>query len=604
MCGIIGQINFTKQKAPKLSLNKIHHRGPDGEGTWTNEEGNVFFGHTRLAILEPTQAGHQPMADTSKRFIITFNGEIYNHLHLRSFLPHIQWRGNSDTETLVELFTEKGMASLSLLQGMFAIALYDQHTNSVLLIRDRLGIKPLYIKISTETVAFASEVKALMQNGEEIVFAKEAFSQYVGFGHFPATGDVLNGIESIPPGGFCLIRENGKIENGSWWTLKKSSSRTQQTRKAVVSDVKTMVTRAIEDHLISDVGMASFLSGGVDSGIVSTVAGKALGKNLKTFTVGFPNNGNDERVIARKVAARIGSEHTEVVIDEMKCLQWVEQAVQSLDLPSVDAINTFIVSKAVKEAGAKVALSGLGGDELFGGYPAFKKVYRMRYLSYLPTSVVSCLGNKFSSKFREKYAGISSFSVEKLAVNYRRFSSIYDLQEMNLLDGTPYIPSYEDEEIIRKISISELYGYTIPMLLRDSDQMSMSLGLEIRVPFLDNFLVEAILNLPDKLKTRGKPKELLVEAFKKDLPVEVYSRKKQGFSLPMDTWMKGPLKKYTSEGIEAAASILHLNHPYNLQNTFYKGQMHWTRVWLWAVLGHWLQNQQITQPVPVAETVQ
>ena len=598
MCGILGQINLNSHRAEKLDLEKISHRGPDGRGEWWNKEGNVFFGHTRLAILEPTEEGYQPMTDSSRIGTLVFNGEIYNHLSLRSMMPEVSWRGSSDTETLVELLVSKGVEALNLLKGMFAFAFYDSRDKSILIVRDRLGIKPLYMHVTDNLISFSSEVRVLLQPGP-LELAPNGLSQYIGFGHFPQDGEIVNKIISVPAGTWIKIDSDGNLVQEKWWSNANFAIQKDKAQKRNVDQVKNLVTEAIEEHLISDVGVGAFLSGGIDSSIVALVAGKKLGKNLRTFTVGFTHLKYDERDIARKVADQIGSDHTELEIDKDVCLKWVKEAVNCLDLPSVDAVNTFIISKAVRDAGLKVALSGLGGDELFGGYPAFQKVPSVRWLNKLPNVIKQSSTLFLPHNLRAKIEGLSDLSAVNLTVASRRFTSTTRLALMGLNDGIPQIPTVPQSfDKMGEISWAEIYGYMVPMLLRDSDQMSMAVGLEIRVPFLDHHLVEHILNLPQKHKKGKGVKSLLVKSFQKELLPEVYNRPKQGFALPMQEWLQEPLREFAEEGIYAAAHHLKSSEPVELMLRFRKGQLHWTRIWHWSVLGHWMIRQ--CSPMPNA----
>jgi asparagine synthase (glutamine-hydrolysing) len=595
MCGIIGQVRYSSRLATLPNLAFIAHRGPDGKGEWRNADGNIYFGHTRLAILEPSPAGHQPMSDTSGRFTITFNGEIYNHVALRSLMPGITWRGTSDTETLVELLAAKGIKALNLLKGMFAFALHDAKNDSVLLARDRLGIKPLWVRVNDGEVSFASEIRPLLKD-DDVIPNKEAISEYIGFGRMPEYGEIFNGLHSLAPGSWMRLLQTGAVEQDSWWGDKPFVAVRGENKKDIVQLVRQQVDSSIKEHLISDVGVGAFLSGGIDSSIVTLMAGRAMGKRLKTFTVGFPQDSFDERIIARRVAAKAGSEHCELEVSKDNCLMWVTEAIENLDLPSVDAVNTYIVSKAVRQTGLKVALSGLGGDELFGGYPSFKNIPLLRHLQVFPENVRRQLIKLMPGSMREKLSGLSSFSTIDLTVNRRRFSSMEKLRLMGFTDGSPAIPAVPGSlDTMGTISWAEIYGYMIPMLLRDSDLMSMAVGLEIRVPFLDHSLVETVLCLSQKLKKGRGTKPLLVEAFRDELPIEVYNRPKQGFTLPMDEWMRGPLEGFTYEGLVAAADLLNLNEPLHQNLLFKRGHLHWTRVWKWSVLGHWLSNRRDQQ---------
>ena len=590
MCGICGQINYKHKNIPTPPIQLIEHRGPDASGEWRNSSKTIYFGHTRLSILDLSPAGCQPMTDASGRYTLIFNGEIYNHLQLRTLLPQINWKGSSDTETLLELFALRGIDALSLLQGMFAFALCDTKDDSVWLVRDRLGIKPLYYRYENDVFDFASEVRVLLYEKTSSLNI-ESLSEYIAFGHMPAHGQVLKGIYSHSPGCYRLLRPDGSVEEKVWWPQNNSFSIRPQSQLNYTQQVKKIVTETIVKHLISDVPVGAFLSGGIDSSIITLVAGKVLGKQLNTFTVGFPHVDFDERRIAQQVAQKANSEHFEIEVNDEQCTEWVKQAVLCLDLPSVDAINTFIVSKAVNTTGIKVAISGLGADEIFGGYPSFNDVPKLKILGALPHSIASWLVKLLPNNLQEKLRGISSYSVEELTVNRRRFTSIEQLNHLHLQKGTPQIPqNFEQLDTMGKISLAEIYGYMIPMLLRDSDQMSMAVSLELRVPFVDHVLVEEVLAIPQKYKKGKGTKPLLIAAFKDDLPLEVYNRPKQGFVLPMDEWMRGPLAQFVKEGTIAATQMLKTNEPEHQRVAFEKKQLHWTRVWQWCILGHWLIN--------------
>jgi asparagine synthase (glutamine-hydrolysing) len=597
MCGILGSISLDGSPASIPSLELLRHRGPDGQADWSNASRTVYLGHTRLAILEPTPAGRQPMQDASGRFTITFNGEIYNHLALRTLLPEVRWKSGSDTETLVELIAARGASAFRLLKGMFAFAVHDAADDTVWLVRDRLGIKPLWVYQTSTNLFFSSEVRALPLE-TPLRLKPEALSEFIAFGRMPGSGPIALGITSLSPGSWMRLSPDGQQQNQSWWPEDDFHPFHPRNQAACVAAVRQFVQTAIEEHLISDVGVGAFLSGGIDSSVVALVAGERLGKNLQTFTIGFPQRRYDERTVAKQVAQKIGSEHHELEINERDCLEWVQEAVEYLDLPSVDAINTYIVSKAVRRTGLKVALSGLGGDELFGGYPSFTQVPFLRALRSVPAELRNRLVRVLPSAIRSKLRGIPDFEAGTLTIARRRFTSVDQLHEMGLLPGMPQLPPPPPGlSLSGQISWAELQGYTIPMLLRDSDQMSMATGLEIRVPFLDHALVEQLLTLPDRFKRGHGVKPLLVEAFHQELPTDVYNRPKQGFALPMQEWMGGPLADFAAWGAQAASDTLGLTLPRQQLMQFQQGRLHWTRAWHWAVLGHWLARQQISSLV-------
>ena len=591
MCGILGQFRLNVVLPPgNPDLSLLAHRGPDGQGIWQNTDQSVWLGHTRLAILDPTPAGKQPMTDASGRFVITFNGEIYNHLSLRRYAPDVVWRSTSDTETLIELFARLGLQVLSMLKGMFAFAVYDQQTNTLILARDRLGIKPLWVYADENVVRFSSEIRPLLSE-DLLTLAKPALSEYIGFGRMPATSENFNGIVAVLPGSWQTIGPNGHRKLGIWWPGPEVSPKPTLNQQGAAEKVRSLLTKAVDEHLLSDVGVGTFLSGGVDSSILTVLAGRRLGKQLKTCTVGFSDSPFDERTIARKVAAQVGSEHHEIDITEIDCLSWVEEAVLALDIPSVDAINTYIVSKAVRQLGIKVALSGLGGDELFGGYPSFNNIPTLAVLGRMPIPVRDGLISLLPNSYREKLSGLSDYGVQSLTLNRRRFMAVTKLKRMGLMDGvsvTPPCPADLDQ--MSQVSWGELQGYMMPMLLRDSDQMSMAVGLELRVPFLDHELVEGVLRIPQRYKQGTGTKPLLVEAFRADLLPEVYNRPKQGFALPMDKWIRGPLHNFTRDGIQHSSEWLGLQEPLQNWQAFVAGKLHWTRIWGWVTLGHWVKQ--------------
>ncbi|PVY38671.1 asparagine synthase (glutamine-hydrolyzing) [Pontibacter virosus] len=595
MCGILGQIAYEGYCSEIPQLKAIKHRGPDGRGEWTNREGNVYLGHTRLAILDPTEFGQQPMQDSSKRYTIIFNGEIYNHLDLRLLLPDLKWKSSSDTETLIELYAVKGLMALPLLKGMFAFAVYDSIEDSILLVRDRLGIKPLWFSHDTRCFSFSSEARPILRK-ESCSPTSQALNEFIGFGRMPASGEIFDEVYIVPAGNWLKIERDRKLTIERWWPDSKFTYGNGQSREKCAHRVRSLVTKAVEEHLISDVGIGTFLSGGIDSSIITLIAGKALGKNLKSFTIGYPQSNFDERATARKVASLAGTEHHEIEVNETTCLDWVMGAVASMDLPSVDAINTYIVSKAVRETGLKVALSGLGGDELFGGYPSFKSIPVLNNIGRLPDILRNQLVGFMPQSIKDKLHGLHTFDTISLALNRRRFTSIIDLAALGFSEGIPSIPPPPSGlDTMGLISWAELHGYTIPMLLRDSDQMSMAVGLEIRVPFLDHCLVEEVLGMAQRYKKGKKVKPLLIDAFKTELPPEVYNKPKQGFVLPMDEWMRGALKEFTEDGIAAAVDLLSLPEPKLQYKSFQKRMSHWTRCWLWCILGHWLAKRTLPE---------
>jgi asparagine synthase (glutamine-hydrolysing) len=360
--------------------------------------------------------------------------------------------------------------------------------------------------------------------------------------------------------------------------------------------VRRLLERAVEEHLLADVPVASFLSGGIDSSAITALAAQKIGAKLQTFAVGFDIEEFDESPIAEEVAKRYGTEHYPIRLTEEEVLHSVTEAVEKFDLPSLDAINTYIVSRAVARRGVKVALSGLGGDELFGGYSSFRDVPRLQLVALLPRAARGVLGramafgNRLADLPRTREAG-------EIARWRRRLVTDETLTAAGLpiAAGSFECPVQLPDDFART-SWAELTGYMRRMLLRDSDQMSMAVSLELRVPFLDHDLVEYVLGLPGAVKRQGsRPKGLLIEACRDLLPPSVYDRPKRGFTLPMEHWMVGPLAAFVEEGLRETITrdLLPERFVRGQEQAFRTGRTYWTRVWSISVLGHFAKRRDL-----------
>ncbi|MGI8890242.1 MAG: asparagine synthase (glutamine-hydrolyzing) [Chthoniobacterales bacterium] len=583
MCGIASHFSFAGSATP-LDLRLIAHRGPDAAGEWTSEDHRFWLGNTRLAILDLSPNGAQPMVDPATGNVMVVNGEIYNHLDLRGELGDIAWRGSSDTETLLSGYARWGHQVLERIKGMFAFAIYDHARQELFVARDRLGIKPLYYTLDAQALRLASEVKML--TGATSKISPASTSAYLQWGACPENNLLYSEIHVLPAGHAMTINGAGRPSTWRYWPARESfSSQTEGTPQKI----RSLLEKSVEEHLLSDVPVASFLSGGIDSSIITALAAQKLGRKLETFSVGFDVAGFDESAIALEVAQRYKTSHQRLQLSEEEVIQSVTDAVAHLDLPSVDAINTYIVSRAVAQRGVKVALSGLGGDELFGGYPSFRDVPRLKLLTMLPRPVRKALGARLIDL-------PSDAGVCELAQWRRRFFTDAMLREADLPnDFTPLDCPVELPDDFARISWAELSGYMRRMLLRDSDQMSMAVSLELRVPFLDHELVEYSLGLPAAEKERyGGTKGLLVEACRDLLPPSVYQRPKAGFALPMQKWMNGPLSHFVADGLGEviARQLLPAAFVADAQKQFQAGSLHWTRLWSMVVLGHFVRRTE------------
>ena len=592
MCGIAVHFHSLGQATP-LDLELIHHRGPDSAGGWTSDDGCVWLGNTRLAIVDLSPTGAQPMLDRATGNVIAVNGEIYNHLALREQLgAEVAWQGTSDTETLLQAYGCWGHDMLGRIKGMFAFAIYDAARREVFVARDRLGIKPLYYANDEHGLHFASEVKMLKEPGSSITPA--AISGYLQWGASPERNLLHSDVHVVPAGHALIISADGRQKQWRYWPATKVL---RSSSDNAVTEVRRRLEVAVEEHLLADVPVASFLSGGIDSSIVSALAAQRLQKKLQTFSVGFDSAEFDESEIALEVANRYGTDHHSIRLAEEDVIESVTEAVEKLDLPSADAINTYIVSRAVAGQGVKVALSGLGGDELFGGYSSFHDVPKLKLLAKLPTALRKGLGA--AANLGERLGDLPpTTDAGQLARWRRRFMT----DEMITRAGLPPTASsfecpVELPDDFARISWAELTGYMRRMLLRDADQMSMAVSLEMRVPFLDHELVEYVLGLPAAEKRRGpRPKGLLIEACRDLLPASVYDRPKRGFALPMTTWMRGPLSSFVETGLDEAVSRRLLPERFvdEMRASFQRDRLHWTRLWSIVVLGHFARRLQLS----------
>jgi asparagine synthase (glutamine-hydrolysing) len=479
---------------------------------------------------------------------------------------------------------------------MFAFAIYDAARGELFIARDRLGIKPLYYTLGADGIRLASEAKMLAPAPQEIT--GKAISGYLQWGACPERNLLYPHLRVLPAGHAMTVATDGKIKIWNYWPASASFSSPTEN---VVRRVRDLLEKAVDEHLLSDVPVASFLSGGIDSSIVTALAAQKLEKKLQTFSVGFDIQEFDESAIAREVAQRYRTDHHRIELSTEEVIHAVTEAVEKLDLPSVDAINTFIVSRAVAAHGVKVALSGLGGDELFGGYPSFRDVPRLKMIARLPRPLRRLIGA--AAGLGDRLADLpDTLDAGELASWRRRLFTDNMIRRAELPKATvpfEYLVNLPDN--YARVSWAELTGYMRRMLLRDADQMSMAVSLEMRVPFLDHELVEYVLGLPAAVK-KSFPgvKGLLVEACRDLLPASVYERPKAGFVLPMKPWMRGPLASFVKDGLDetVARALLPVAFVDEVKQAFQRDRLHWTRPWSIVVLGHFAKRCQLSGTAP------
>jgi asparagine synthase (glutamine-hydrolysing) len=554
MCGIAGILNHSPDRLENLiqrMQNALQHRGPDDEGIYISTDRGTAIAHTRLAILDLTTAGHQPMSSADGRYWITFNGEIYNFQALRLTLIERgeEFNSNTDTEVILKLYQQFGADCVKHLRGMFAFAIWDDLEKTCFLARDPLGIKPLYYWLDGSTLVFASELKAIVATGlPSINMSSQGLYGYLVSGSVPEPHTLIEGIHCLPAGNW-LRWQGGEITQNQYWQIDFTPKEIET--EAAIQQVRHALIDSIKHHFVSDVPVGIFLSGGIDSTAVLALARQTQTGKLATYSIAFEEADYNEGDIARKVAQTFDTEHTEFKITASLARELFPQFLKAIDQPSIDGFNTFCVSQLARQHGTKVVLSGLGGDELFGGYQSFQKVPQMVRLGKqlqkvrpLAKGIGIGLESWGSPRFKrlgdwlqQQPTSVSAYRSLRGIFSHKEACGILQQYLPNEVlpmrgDGNllPSLPSIEDE-----VSWLEINCYMRNQLLRDNDVMSMSCGLELRVPLVDRVLIEAIAPIPSHIRlTPGK--QLLIQAVN-ELPSWVINRPKQPFAFPFDRWM-------------------------------------------------------------------
>jgi asparagine synthase (glutamine-hydrolysing) len=592
MCGIAGQLSTSNIKPNTQSvLAALAHRGPDAQAFWSAE--NVCLWHARLSIIDTDARANQPYTDVTGRYVLVFNGEIYNYQSLKAKL-NFDWHTSSDTELLMEWLKAYGHIRLDELEGMFAFAFYDTQNNTCLLARDRFGKKPLYVHETNEVFSFASEVRVLLQMLPEAAYTtRQQLSNWLYWQTIPGQETLLPEIKQLEPGTY-LVWDNGSQEKASF-TNWQAPQIAPQNEQQVLGELKHLVAAAVEKRLVADVPFATFLSGGVDSSIITALAAQQLGASLNTFTVSFDEAAFSEHHIAAEVAKRYGTQHHEIRLTPQDFLKEIEAGLAATDHPSGDGLNTYVVSKHTQAAGFKMALSGIGGDEWFLGYHYFTALDALKKKQLL--SHLSSFTGLLPLRYRKAMDVLANLDKGAAAYAYQRI--LFDQYTVQKAFGLP-LPTLQPSaavwpDTMSARSVEEWRYYTQPVLLRDTDQYSMAVGLELRAPFMDQDVVNFALSLPDDIKRGSRSKYLLIEAFKDLLPTNVYDRKKQGFTLPWEQWMRHELKEFCQTRIAAFAQRIdapQLNTEWE-QFVMGRGQWSWSRLWSIVALEDWMLRNKI-----------
>jgi asparagine synthase (glutamine-hydrolysing) len=621
MCGINGIYSVTKLSNPKELLEKMnsvtHHRGPDFSAVYVDEQ--VAFGHNRLAIIDLNPSSNQPFISNDGNVVLTFNGEIYNYQEVRKLIDNYDFKTNSDTEVIVAAYQKWGIGCVHQFNGMFAFAIWDKALQKFFLVRDRLGIKPIYYFDNNQQFAFSSELRGLLS----LPFIDKkinpsALADYVQYGTVHAPRTIIQDIKMLLPGHYMTISDEGSTITEYWDINQKYSRKSQrQNYDEVKEEVRNLFFKSVERRLIADVPFGAFLSGGIDSSAVVAAMSKVSPNTIKTFSITFEEEAFSEAKYARIIAKKYNTDHTEIKLTPEDFLKTLPKAIASMDHPSFDGVNSYVVSEVTKKAGVTMALSGLGGDELFAGYDIFKRAYSLLDKKWM-FSFPPLFRNTAGSILKTLKPSVSSDKIAKiLKVKYLELPYYYPINREIFADDEVKRIVYNCEgytnavkEIVdfgvgidglgskapflSKVTYAEINTYMQNVLLRDTDQMSMAHALEVRVPFLDYELVEYVYGVKDEFKYPHSPKKLLVDALGDLLPDEIVNRPKMGFTFPWETWLKGNLKGYCIEGLDALKQTQLMDNQFidKQWNAFLVGnsKTKWSHIWHLVVLGQWIKT--------------
>jgi asparagine synthase (glutamine-hydrolysing) len=626
MCGITGIVGNTinssvYQTAIQKMADAIAHRGPNSQGLWNDE--HCFFGHRRLSIIDLSEAGNQPFISQDGRYILIYNGELYNYKDLKFELqraehgskniPYI-FKTNTDTEVILASYLRWGNNCMKRFNGMFAFAIWDTVEQKLLIARDRLGVKPLYYQYKNNTLIFASEIRALIYSG--IVDKKinqSAVAEYIQYATVHAPNTILQDVKVLMPGNFLELHQDNLTISQYWNINDYAKSKQDLSYKETCAKVNELLTASVERRLIADVPFGAFLSGGIDSSAIVGLMSKVSSDKIQTFNVSFDEGEFSEAKYAKQISQKFNTQHHEIKLTPTDFLNQLPEALAAIDHPSGDGPNSYIVSKATKQAGITMALSGLGGDELFAGYDIFKRFYELEKKAWLNIIPAKGLVGKFISAKKKSVQGdktseilalnsingYQAYPINRKLFNQPDYQSLLKnkYNDSNFIFNVIKNSTTDKQHILSRVSLYEIETYMQNVLLRDADQMSMAVALEVRVPFLDYQLVEFALGVKDEYKFPHTPKKLLIDSLGDLLPNEIVNRPKMGFTLPWKDWLKGDLREFCEDNIIQFSKRSFVNREAVLiiWNRFLNNdpKITWSRIWHLVVLNNWINTHHI-----------
>lgn len=606
MCGITGLIGKFEGDFESFN-NALSHRGPDAGGVYENESKTLKFGHRRLSILDLSTHANQPMFSNDGRFVIVFNGEVYNFNELKSQY-NLSCNTTSDTEVILQLYIKLGTKTPSLLNGMFAFAIYDKVEEIIFIARDQIGIKPLFYYWDGVNFAFSSELKSFKKLNRQLTVNKEAIPYFLHLGYIPEPLTIYSEVNKFPTGNYLTINENNiKVEFEAFWKLEDNISQDILSNENIAKkQLEDLLYKSIEKQLISDVPIGTFLSGGIDSSIVTAIANKASTKQVKTFSIGFHEAKYNEAPYAEAVAKHLKTDHHTFMIGEKDVLELVPNLLDIYDEPFGDssAFPTMLVSKLAREH-VTVTLAGDGGDELFMGYGMYNWAERLNN-PILDTFKKPLFKISQQLNNRWKRAGLLLDYQNKKNIKSHIFSqeqylfSENDLSKFlisNSFNFNEFNKNYSPRKLNSKEEQSfwDLGHYLKDDLLVKVDRASMKYSLETRVPLLDMDLIHFSLNLDAKLKSQnGTSKYLLKEVLYQHIPKSLFDRPKRGFSIPLKDWLLNDLNylitDYLNVSVIEKYGLVQNNEVQNLITRFYRGEsINYNKIWHLIILHWWLE---------------
>lgn len=647
MCGLVGYVEFKESancsKHFNSAINSLDRRGPDAYG---KEEFfakyKIGFGHRRLSILDLSEAGTQPMTSFSGRYKIIFNGEIYNHLQLRDYIKSTHnfnsWKSYSDTETLLNLFEfESFKKALQLIEGMFAISLFDSKTNTIFLARDPMGEKPLYVSFNHQSLLFGSDLEALTNfSSFNKELSLESLGMFFKYNYIPAPHSIYRGTYKCPTGKYITIDLNKFILNSipekfndvflnngiiidDYWNcinfLDESNDSSKNFYEAS-ERLESIISASIKKQLISDVPIGAFLSGGTDSSLIASLMQRESSENIKTFTVGFEEEKYDESQYAKRISSFLGTDHSEIIMSEDDVLKTMPDINSVFSEPFADPsqIPTLLLSKFAK-TNVSVALSGDGADELFGGYDRYinaplqwKKINRIPFLIRRPIasfiSSNSFLNNILSEKLLSLFSKIEIIKYEQdlfksISSGYDDLTTIFNHQ-INIKSNLDYknIWLKDNLKFEEKMMYTDMHTFLQDDILCKVDRTSMSCSLEVRTPFLHKHVIEESLKMPLEYKIKNKQgKYILKHILQKHIPKDITDRPKKGFVMPLNNWIAGPLSKdfhYFFSDELLNHNLINIRTAQRMLQQHIDGKRNWQNQ-LWAIYSfqNWFHNNNI-----------